>query len=62
MYPQVIEEWRAMASSPVTAESNFGFCDGARISFGGMKGVLTRGIEIRQAQRNGWALVCLQDC
>jgi hypothetical protein len=58
MYPQVIEEWKAYGQlSGDRRESNFGFCDGARISFAGWKGVLTKGIEI--LQRNARLGTCL---
>ena len=52
MYPQVIEEWKAYGQlSGDTHESEFAFALEQGFRSGGWKTALTKGIEVRQAQR-----------
>jgi len=52
MYPQVIEEWKAYGQlSGDTHESEFAFALEQGFRSGGWKSALTKGIEVRQAQR-----------
>ena len=52
MYPQVIEEWKAVGQlSGDRNESEFASAMEQGFRSAGWKGALTRGIEIRQAQR-----------
>ncbi len=52
MYPQVIEEWKALGQlSGDRDESDFAAAMEQGFRSGGWKGALTKGIEIREAQR-----------
>jgi TolB-like protein len=52
MYPQVIEEWKALGQlSGDRNESDFASAMEQGFRSGGWKGALTKGIEIREAQR-----------
>jgi TolB-like protein/Tfp pilus assembly protein PilF len=52
LYPQVIEEWKADAKlSGDQKESEFAFAMEQGFRAAGWKGALTKGIEVRQAQR-----------
>ena len=52
MYPQVIEEWKAYGYlSGDRKDSEFAYAMEHRFRSAGWKGALTKGIEIRQAQR-----------
>jgi len=52
MYPQVIEEWKALGQlSGDRNESDFASAMEQGFRSGGWKGALTKGIEIRESQR-----------
>jgi hypothetical protein len=52
MYPQVIEEWKAIGQlSADRNESDFASALEKGFRSAGWKGALTKGIEVRQAQR-----------
>ena len=63
MYPQVIEEWKAFGQlSGDRNESEFASALEQGFRSAGWKGALTKGIEVREAQRKTGYSSAVQDC